>query len=427
MVQVDTDDILGSLTRELDEAPDTSEFDEKVHKGELPRALAAELHHREYATVVASLARNGPTFAAPSSESGRTAVREAAPGIVILDVTAASTLAILPTAIRTSLMGFFGGIQTTLAQRADAHEAALAAARDSGLTIVQPRAGQPAGISSTPDSELAARRQLADELENVLRATEEISHTAGIGIPELQDSDWRRPGFDALGLAVATRSPLWADDAPLGQVALAAGVSSISTADVIEEAASIGAISTDERSVAIAALISHGYVRFPFESSSWDMALQMEGVPQGLLRAARFASPDAVTDRVEWLFKLADTRWQNAHELRDIVGVMAEWVEEIAGTEEQTSTNIQQICRLLLGRNWLSSSTLPWCLMGLHNDRLRVDAVSSMLHEIFRAYEHLAAETEPRLAAGFIFELVSQLEAADASRVRSAILRDRFE
>jgi hypothetical protein len=427
MVQVDTDDILGSLARELGEAPDTSELDEKVHKGELPRALAAEIHNREYATVVATLARRGPTFAAPATEGGTRTVQQARSQAVILDTTAACTLALLPTALRTSLIGYFGSVQTTLGQQGDAHEAALAAARDSGLSIIPPRAGQPAGITNTPESELAAHRQLVGELESILRATAGVAHTTGTGVPELQETNWHRPGLDALGLAAVSFLPLWADDGPLGLVAQATGVAAFTTADLLDEAAAAGAISEEERGIAIASLVSHGYAGFPFERTPWDMARQMEGDPYGILRGARYAARDSVTERVDWLLRLADSRRANAHELRDIVGVMAEWVEEIAGTEEQASTNIQQICRLILGRRWLSSSTLPWCVMGLKNQRLRVDAVSSMLHEIFRAYERVAAEAEPRLAAEFVFELVSQLEAADATRVRSAILRDRFE
>ena len=125
--------------------------------------------------------------------------------------------------------------------------------------------------------------------------------------------------------------------------------------------------------------------------------------------------------------RLTEASAADSVSLRDAVSVAAEWLQKIAGTEEQASTNMVQLSRLLLRRSWMSSSTLPWCVMAMRNQNLRVDAATTLLHEIFRSFEALSAQASPEYAARVMFDFVSQLETSDASRVRSAIFRGRFE
>lgn len=427
IVTVDTEDILASIARELGEAPDTTELDEKAARGEIPIAMVAEVYNREVSTVVTRLSRFGPVFSGPSTPRGQEDVIALADGQVVLDFTAAATLTLLPEPLRVVAIGHFASVVTTLGVQADAHEALLAAERDSGMSLAPARDGTSVQISRTDDSELSELLAATTALESLLLSTTGLAHSGGLGMPELTELEWRRPGFEPLGLAISSNRALWADDRALIELARSAGLAAFTTPELLNVLTERQLISVEEHATATASLIAHGHTGVPFEAATWDMAMRLDPTHRGVLNAALFAPSDEVQHRVEWLLRLTDESVVDSLSLRSAVSVAAEWLQKVAGTEEQASRNMVQLSRLLLGRTWMSSSTLPWCLMAMRTSRMRVDAATIFLHEIFRNFEALSARASHEHAAQVFFELVSQLDTVDASRIRSAIVRNRFE
>jgi hypothetical protein len=145
------------------------------------------------------------------------------------------------------------------------------------------------------------------------------------------------------------------------------------------------------------------------------------------MNAIRIAATDDLVARIKFAQSQIDINVDQPQDLTGFVHALAQWLEKIAPSEEVAIQNLEVLARQLLGKPWMTSSTLPYCVAAFRAIDGRVDGARVLLHQIFRMFEALAQQVDDRTAAEVVFGLVSRLDPEDGMRVRSAIFSRRFE
>jgi hypothetical protein len=153
----------------------------------------------------------------------------------------------------------------------------------------------------------------------------------------------------------------------------------------------------------------------------------MAGSPLGLANAIRNAGGDDAPDRAQFAVEMINTHVGDPGDLATFVHAMAQWLINIAADESTAARSLQGLTGDMLRRQWISSSTLPYCVNAFRATTGKTDAVPILLRGIFRYYVVLAARTSHEEAALVVFDLISRLDPPDAHRVRAAILSGELE
>jgi hypothetical protein len=424
-VAVDLENPLESIKAAIGDRPDTSEIDATVAKGGLPVGFAAAIHGRNYLETL--LTREfGPVYAATRDvDAEASAIALAHEKGAVLDTSALVTLAYLPDEVRVLVGGHLPNLRVVVEQHRDARIGLRSAARNSGLSIIPSPAGGRPSIDHRSPEELANRRVLAEAIEASFARFSSVSNPKVSALTELADFD--RPFLLAADLAFATNVPLWADDQALKDIANASGALSFGTPEFLRHLREEGRVNSDLIDLAEASLVAHGYGGIRFTSNVWQLATSLGRSPSSLMNAIRIAATDDLVARIKFAQSQIDINVDQPQDLTGFVHALAQWLEKIAPSEEVAIQNLEVLARQLLGKPWMTSSTLPYCVAAFRAIDGRVDGARVLLHQIFRMFEALAQQVDDRTAAEVVFGLVSRLDPEDGMRVRSAIFSRRFE
>ena len=425
-VSIDMDDPLASLRDQFNSSPDLTELDAQIARGALPIGFAGEMYGKSY--LEALLARDfGPVFAGSvDTDQEQAAINATHEFGAVIDLSALVTLGRLPEAIRILLSGHFAKVRALTEHHRDAMIGGRTIARDSGLSY-QPRRGEiPETLLRRTSDEVAARAALAVEVEASFSRFTALSHPQITNL-SLGDEQFDRPFLLGADLALALEVPFWADDTALKEVVRSEGGQSFGTPELLNYLRTEGNLDSALIDIAEGTLIAHGYSGIRFRPSIWDLAASLAKLPTGLMHAIRFAGNDDAEGRYRFALRLIDLYTDQPEMLGGFIFSTAQWLEAIAPSDEAASQNVMLLARQVLGRSWMSSSSLPYCVNAFRAVTGRVDATSILLREIYRTFESISDRADDEAAAMAVFELVSRLDPKDGLRIRTAVLSRHFE
>lgn len=425
-IAVDMDDPLASLREQFKHSQDLSEIDEQIARGALPIGFAGEIHGKSY--LESLLSRDlGPVFAGSGDAEAEEAAMIAAHAHgAVIDLSALVTLARLPADVRNLLSGYFSTVRALTEHHRDAMVGGRTIARDSGLSYQPARGKIPEAMHRRTPDEVAVRAALAAEVEASFSRFASMSHPQMTALP-LGEGKFDKPFLLGADSCLALGLPFWADDTALKEVVRGEGGQSFGTPELLHHARNNETFDAGLIDIAEATLIASGYSGIRFRSSVWDLAVSLASSPMGLMNAVRYAGNDDSDERYRSALRLIDSHIDEPDVLGGFVLAAAHWLETIAPNEEAASQNIVILAREILGRPWMSSSTLPYCLSAFRAVSGRSDAPSILLREIYRTFESIADRANDEAAATVVFELVSRLDAKDGLRLRAAVLGRHFQ
>lgn len=409
-ISVDLDHPLESLLQALGEAPDTSEFDQRVRLGQLPLGMAAELHSRTYAYTAIVLPAEA-RFGGPESELS--AAQRSGP--VVLDTTGALALSLFDEASRIELIGAFSNLVVPRRLLLDAQEAARAIRRDSGISFV-PGAGEGGMIRETADDVLRARVDRAEALVQIFESLPiSPAERAPHPIPGLQDSN---PIFlESLRQAAHLGGTLWADDAAIRAVAGESGVPSLNTWSAISAAES-GQILVEPVARGLRArLIADGHVGQIVTTRDFRDAGELHGWKlDGLARNLRHGNVATYRDRVEMLVLAVQHSSGNPGGAQQLVYAHSMWALTWNGGAGDREPAIVVMIWALLRRGAADERNFALILAAIqqaHDDQnLEFTGLRTALHAHL---EYLAERSSIALAAQHLRSLMAG--AAESHRL----------
>ncbi|WP_165069081.1 hypothetical protein [Marisediminicola senii] len=424
-VSIDVADPLAALRDQFKDQPDTLELDEQISSGALPVGLAGEVYGKSYLESLLSRER-GPVFTGHSANhEEEIGFSVAHTGGAVVDLSALVTLARLPEGIRMLLAGHFPSVRALREHKRDVLLGGPGIVRDSGLSYQPPRGGAPEVLVRRTPDEIAARTSLVASVEASFSRLALVSHPRVTNIPLTEE--FTNPFLLGADLSLSLAVPFWVDDAALVDVVRAEGGKAFGTPQLLHHLREEGPIDPSMIDLAEATLIAAGYVNLRFRASVWELAVSLASSPIGLVNAVRHANNDNGPERLKAALRLVDSHAGEPDFLVAFVSATAQWLEATAISDDAASQNVTVLARELLGRSWMSSSTLPYCVGAFRAVSGRVDGVTILLREIYRTFQSIADRANDRDAALVIFDLVSRLDAKDGLRVRAAVLARRFD
>ncbi len=426
-VKFDPDDPLGSLKRAIGEPADTRDADRQVLVGGLPSGFSAEIHRRHYLEVLV-LKPDGPLHTgARDAAWERAAIAAARTGQVIVDTSTLYTRAHLPNDLASRLFGGFPAVRVVTEQHRDAVETLSGFRRDSGMSVAAQPGGADPRIINAPGAEVARRLQVAEAAVAGFAAATSISHPSIRALSEIAGQPFHSPVMAAVDLALSLSVPLWVDDGILRSMVQSAGGTAFGTFELLAVLSEEGALDDELRQLVEGRLIAAGYAGTAFDETVWQLAASIGQAGAGLVNAIAFANGDDVDRRAKFALEYIDTSAADPERLVASVYAAARWIVAIAGDPNAAISNLEILARSLLGRAWMNSSTLPFCVSGF-TGVIDIDQPASvMLRLVFEAFAALKDQVGHELAAHAIFELVSKLNEDDGRRVRNSILVGHFE
>ncbi|TNH27485.1 hypothetical protein FHG89_18045 [Micromonospora orduensis] len=394
----------------------------KVHNAELPVGLLAEATGASYAEV--SLQRgagfvrsHSPVHEAPC----RAAVAVALDHPVVLDTTAAHTLALLDAGTRSRLLAVFGQVLAADPAYRDAlHGHESLGLRSTTSITWDPAAGQPR-VVTIEESEADGLADQAEQVCNILRDAVRRPWPQLKTLKEMPgQSDW----LASLDMAATDGVPFWCDDTVLRTVAADLGVLTFGTVDLLRHLANQGRLQRDLLPVIEATLIYNYYADLGFSRAAFDLAATMDawrprGAAFAISRAAAWADPN---DVLEFTFAAVQQRADIA--LDDVEGwisAAAVGLVRCAPNEAAASMNLRILLGLCLTKSWMRPDRLPVVLRGIRAAmKERSDTTDPVEPVLADTYRGLVAQHGHALATPLLMSLVqfaSQADRFTAARV----------
>lgn len=411
-------------------APDAAllELEQKVRRGELPFGLAAGVFNRSYAEcAIIRIAGLVYSDTGPLASVGKIAAGQALESPVVLDSTAAVTLALLDEATAQALMGAFSFVDATVVAYRDALDAQESLAMKSTMSIRWSDEAERVVVSQIPDDVAEARSRCADRVVAVLQAVRRANWPRVQHLKELgETAAW----LSALDYAVESGEAFWCDDYLLRVVAAEKGVQAFSTIDLIRHLVDIGRLTGDLGQVAESVLIAHYYVDLGFDHQTMQLAAALDAwEPAGT--AASLTRPASWTDGRSALdFVLGAVR-ENAD--RDPVAVRG-WVQSAAegliGIAGDNPSGAYGNARLLLvgaigaiGAAGQVKALLPFVIAGVRGGLSKFPGVDDPLEEVLRGiHSRMIEQFGHQRAGALLLGMLSSASSEDRSLAARIIL-----
>jgi predicted nucleic acid-binding protein len=221
--------------------------------------------------------------------------------------------------------------------------------------------------SSTPE-QLDALRATATRLVEIMQSTTRVSRPELRALPSLHVEGRATAWLTALDYAKEHDLVLWCDDRVLRALARSEGVATFGTATLLDACLQNGLLQPEEHVVIKAELLRNHFVDLPFSTDLYRAAAQADGwraraVCTALSRPGAWSDPNAAA-----AFSL-DAASRSVGSLPDEA---SRWLGcAYAGLHRATapshrSRNLKVYSWQVLTQPWLSTSTLPFALAGLH-------------------------------------------------------------
>ncbi|MFF2993599.1 tetratricopeptide repeat protein [Streptomyces sp. NPDC057950] len=401
------------------------EIREKVTSGELPVGMLALAAGRSYAEACMRRTAERPVaYAAdiPLDPAETLAVQTARNGRVMLDTSAAATLALLEGGVSEQLIGHSQVVMTTDQLLADALQAKESIALRSDMTLAwDERSANAAVLTSTPE-QLAALRSTAARLVEIMQSAPRVSRPELRSLPRLPSGRRGTAWLTAVDYAKEHGHILWCDDRVLRAVARSQGVAAFGTLALIDACMQGNLMAPREGLVIKAELLRNYYVDIPFSADLYGAAARADSW-QAKAVAVAVSRPGAWSDaQAAAAFAL--------HAASQIIGSLpheaSSWLSAAyAGLYRATlpshrPRNLQVFSWQVLTQPWISASSLPFVLAGLHAGREDVADTEAALQAALTQYYGALIDQVGHIAAAStlmsLFALTDEKDKATAAR-----------
>lgn len=421
------DDPLEGIAAELHrEYENTREVRDKVSWGKLPVGMLALATGRTYAEACIRRTAERPVMYAaylPADPTETQAVQAGRTGRVVVDTSAAATLALLEPSVSEQLIGHPQAVTTTDQLMADALRAKESIALRSDITLAwDERSSSPTVLTSTPE-QLAALRSTAARLVEIMTSMARVPRLELRSLPSLSSGARRIEWLTAVDYAKEHDLVLWCDDRVLRAVARSQGVSAFGTLALIDACHHSGLLSSQEGLALKAELLRHHYVDIPFSAELYTAAAQLDGwraraVAVALSRPAAWSDARAAAGfALGAAARVIESQPQEA----------SEWLSAAySGLHRATlpshqSHNLQVLTGQILTQPWISTSSLPFVLAGLHAGITAVSGTDTPLRAALAQYYSALVDQWGHIAAASklmnLFALANEQDKAIAARI----------
>jgi tetratricopeptide (TPR) repeat protein len=417
-----------SLRREYEDE-DRRAIRERIAQGQFPVGALTLMNGRSYAEVCVRLTE-GPSglFASdPTSQAWEAdAIRAALTRRVVLDTSAAVSLALLEPAAAQRLLGSCRSIVTTDQIVGDAFHGLESLQSDA--TLVWDEVAERASIHVAPEEQMSLLRGRLERAADLVRLLPRVAQPEVRALPPLPGDQAPQAWLTALDHAKEHSLVLWCDDRALRTVARSVGVPAFGTLALIDACQREQSVAPQEALVLRAELLRHFYMDISFSSELYGFAAQADGW-QARAVAAAIARPTAWTDALAVVRLVLIATAQIVDSAPDHA---AAWLASAyAGLSQATlpshrAANLQKLCIQALTQPWVSASSLPFLLTGLRNGAAAVQGDDGPLTAALARYYSELVEQMGHPEAGTQFmNLFSRADAADKSAAARIVITHR--
>lgn len=421
-ITVDLDDensIIDRIAEAAGERPDTTELDEQVFAGQFPLGVISYAHSGSLAEAVISHA-SGVRYASTNGSDEQEIATLALGSRVVADATALFALAVLPEALRVTLMGAFSAVAVSSDQFRDAVAGRQSVERFGFAAPALGRFRGQVALRSRFNDERALDVDRASSLVELMRPlNREARSIESMGDVEehFRDDVW----FAAAAVARRSRT-LWSDDAALNAVVSEFGVRAFSTLALVTALESQGSLDAESARQLRARLVAERYVRVPFDAQVYADALAVRtGAPMNVASVVEHLDGSAAEQVLSFMLANAASQATDGARLERWISAAVRWMVRISPDAESTRRNLQIIASRLVQASWLIPQTFPFVDEGLQDGLDGFDD-DPLLHSIERRFRRMAV-SDRRAATQWVFDLIAGVRSADRPRYTAIVLR----
>ncbi|MBO3737991.1 PIN domain-containing protein [Actinoplanes flavus] len=427
-VTISEEDPLGSLApAHRARYESLSEATKQLDLANLPLGFIASTYGVTYTEV--SLKRGAGFVNAHSQAaeaSGRAATEGALNSTVVIDITAAHTLALLEPRLRSQLFSSFGQVLAT----DDAYDDAIRGQESLGMRSTMSTGWDPVGHRPTVTTiEESVADAYAEQAMLVCSLLRQATRRPWPRLTNFRDTDQRFEWLSSLDMAAAQGSPFWCDDLRLRLVAASMGVQAFGTVDLIRHLQSRGQVSRELRVAAEAVLLTNYFSDFGFDRSTFDLAAAIDGhTPRGvafaLTRPATWVDPEPVIDFV--LAMLTHAVTAGPEQIEGWVSATAIGLVRITEDNSGASANLKALLNRFMTQPWMNADRLPAVLRGVRAGIGERPPVNDPFEAVAAGvYRNLAARQGHAFAMSMMLALVALLPDSDKATASRVILTHR--
>ncbi|WP_406228268.1 PIN domain-containing protein [Streptomyces anthocyanicus] len=422
---------LGESLRREHEDEDRRELRDRISQGQLPVGMLTLLNGRSYAEVCVRLTAGAPGLFAcdpTASEAEAGAIRAALNRKVVVDTSAAVSLALLEPGAAERLIGSCQSIGTTDQIVGDAFHALDSFAQRSGGTLVWNETEARPALHVASDEQVSALRRTLERATEIVRALPRTARPELRALTEVSASRRTEAWLTALDVAKEHDLVLWCDDRTLRGIARSVGVSAFGTLALIDACQRDQTMAPQEAMAVRAELLRHFYLDIPFSSDLYRFAAQADGWhTRGV--AAAIARPAAWSDPLALVRLVLDAV---EHVIDSAPDSASAWLAAAyAGLWRATlpshrPSNLQKLCVQVLTQPWVSASSLPFLLAGLRAGAAEVqDDDGPLLAALAHYYRALIEQMGHPWAGTALMNLFSHAGEEDKSAAARTVLTHR--
>ncbi|MFC7795556.1 PIN domain-containing protein [Streptomyces cinereoruber] len=423
------DDPLKNIADELRRSHEnTKELHRRTAAGELPAGMLVLSSGRSYAEVLLRPSAERPhVFAADlvTDPAEAEAVQAARSGRVVVDTSAAVTLALLEPGVAERLMGHPRSLVTTDQLFTDAlHAQESLALRTDMVLSWDERDGRPA-VRTTSAEHLDRMRTTSARLVEVVRTIPRVPRPELRALGRLTGHRNNTQWLTALDHAKEHGLVLWCDDRVLRALARSEGVAAFGTLALLDARLAAGMTPPEEALLTKAELLRNHYVDIPFSTDLYDAAALADGWQAGAVAVA-LSRPSAWADpKATAAFSLNAASCSIGTLPHEAAG----WISAAYGGLHRATLpvhrprNLQVFALQVLMQPWISSSTLPFAWAGLRAGAETVGDSDAPLEAALALYHRaLAEELTPLVAAGTLTAMFVHTDEADRAMAARVVL-----
>ncbi|SEC33857.1 hypothetical protein [Streptomyces sp. PAN_FS17] len=419
-----------SLRREYEDE-DRRELRERIAQGQFPVGMLALMNGRSYAEVCVRLTEEPPGLFASEPMSAAweaNAVQAAMTGRVVMDSSAAVSLALLEPGAAERLLGSCQSIVTTDQIVGDAFHALESFALRSDAMVVWNEDEARATLHVAPEEQMSALRRTLERAADLVRRLPRVARPELRALPGMPADRAPQAWLTALDHAKEQNLVFWCDDRALRTVARSVGVAAFGTLALIDACQREETVAPQEAMVLRAELLRHFYMDIPFSSELYGFAAQADGW-QARAVAAAIARPTAWTDAqaVVRLVLNAAAQVITSEPNHAATWLAAAYVGLWRATlPSHRAANLQTLSIQAVTQPWVSASSLPFLLTGLRNGAAEVQSGDGpLMAALARYYGQLVGQMGHPEAGTEFMSLFSQTVAADKSAAARIVITHR--
>jgi hypothetical protein len=404
--------------------PGMLDLRDKVSSGQIPLGVLAEALRLPYAEAAIKRAAGFVySFDPNTADVGAEAVTQTLGRSVVIDTTAAVTLALLESATSDQLKGAFGSIQTTDLAFRDALATQESLAPRPTMSLGWDSNSERPLVHQISDEDADRMARQSEAVQRQLTATKrrawQVAHYTNLNM--------RGAWINTLDLAVSTRTPYWSDDLLLRSLARQEGIASFGTVDLLRALHRAGRMSKAERQTAEAILISNFHIHLGYDPDTMQLAAQLDGW-RAAGAAAAISKPEAWPDPEPVLKFVLGAIEQNyaaaPNEVRHWTAYSAMGLVRLAGDDSVGAAgNLRLLLERVMTLPWMRPDILPHVVLGLREGcSLRADVDDPLEGVLTSLYQGMTAQHGPRLAAYLLLAWVQHLPQVDQQLAARIIL-----